>query len=74
MHASILLSERAYLHTLTGIDIYPHLGLPFMITATSSFSDTDTSDTGIGAVLSQIDSDGREQVITYGSCLYTVKG
>ena len=39
---------------------YPNYRKPFIL-------DTDASDAGIGAVLSQIDDNGREQVIAYAS-------
>ena len=39
---------------------YPNYRKPFIL-------DTDASDTGIGAVLSQIDDNSREQVIAYAS-------
>ena len=41
---------------------YPNFGRPFIL-------DTDASDVGIGGVLSQLDEDGRERVIAYGSRL-----
>ena len=43
---------------------YPDFTRPFIL-------DTDASDTGIGGVLSQLDEDGRERVIAYGSKLLT---
>ena len=43
---------------------YPDFSRQFIL-------DTDASDTGIGGVLSQVDADGRERVIAYGSRLLT---
>ena len=43
---------------------YPDFQRPFIL-------DTDASDTGIGGVLSQVDDQGRERVIAYGSRLLT---
>ena len=43
---------------------YPNFSRQFVL-------DTDTSDTGIGAVLSQVDGDGQERVVAYGSRLLT---
>ena len=39
---------------------YPNYSKPFLL-------DTDASDSGIGAVLSQLDDDGNEQVVAYAS-------
>ena len=44
------------------IVVYPDFTKPFIL-------DTDTSNEGIGAVLSQLDSQGKERVIAYGSRL-----
>ena len=44
--------------------VYPDFSQQFIL-------DTDTSDVGIGAVLSQIDDEGRECVIAYGSQVLT---
>ena len=43
---------------------YPDFQRPFIL-------DTDASDTGIGGVLSQVDDQGQERVIAYGSRLLT---
>ena len=48
--------------TSTPILAYPDFNRHFIL-------DTDVSDTRIGAVLSQVDDDGRERVIAYGSRL-----
>ena len=50
--------------TSTSILVYPNFEEPFIL-------DTDASNTGIGAVLSQIGNDGCEHVIAYGSRLLT---
>ena len=44
----------------TPILTYPNFSKPFLL-------DTDASNYGIGAVLSQLDDDGREQVVAYAS-------
>ena len=54
---------RRYLCS-TPVLAYPDYSRPFIL-------DTDASDTGIGAVLSQRDDDGKERVIAYGSHLLT---
>ena len=46
--------------TSTPVLAYPNFDRPFIL-------DTDASDVGIGAVLSQVDEDGQERVIAYGS-------
>ena len=53
-------------HCLTTVPIlaYPDFNRQFIL-------NTDASDTGIGAVLSQINGEGRERVIAYGSRLLT---
>jgi len=52
---------RKHLST-TPVLAYPDFSREFIL-------DTDASDCGIGAVLSQVDGQGRERVISYGSCL-----
>ena len=42
----------------------PNWSQPFII-------DTDSSDTGIGAVLSQVDTQGVEHAVAYASCILT---
>ncbi len=48
--------------TTTPVLAYPDFTREFIV-------DTDASDTGIGAVLSQVDDEGRERPITYASRL-----
>ena len=49
-------------HRLSTVPVlaHPNFSHPFIL-------DTDASDTGIGAVLSQIDDNGMERVVAYGS-------
>ncbi len=56
--------ELRRLLTSAPILAYPDFNRQFIL-------DTDASDTGIGAVLSQTDGEGRERVIAYGSRLLT---
>lgn len=50
--------------TSAPILVMPNWSQPFVI-------GTDASDTGIGAVLSQVDAEGVEHVVSYGSCILT---
>ena len=51
-----------HLLTTTALLAYPNFDRAFIL-------DTDASVVGIGAVLSQVDEEGRERVVTYGSCV-----